>query len=80
MNRADMDFRFKGLFPVKMQEVCTDVFISCIYVFMLKQKEIFFKKTNNVAETYASTEELQGVPIRRHLLTLVDLCSRSGSK
>lgn len=42
INRADMDFRFKGLFPVKMQKVCADIFISCIYVFMLKQKDNFF--------------------------------------
>lgn len=44
MNTAEMDFRFKDLFSVKMQEVCTDVFISCIYMFMLKQKENFFLK------------------------------------
>lgn len=42
INRADMDFRLKGLFPVKMQKVCADIFISCIYVFMLKQKDNFF--------------------------------------
>lgn len=33
MNRADMDFKFKDLFSVKMQKACTDVFISCVYMF-----------------------------------------------
>lgn len=60
MNRADMDFRFKGLFPVKMQEVCTDVFISCIYVFILKQKEIFSKKQQCSRNIYINERASRG--------------------
>lgn len=60
MNRADMDFRFKGLFPVKMQEVCTDVFISCIYVFILKQKEIFSKKQQCSRNVYINERASRG--------------------
>lgn len=34
-----MDFRPKNLFAVTTQKSCTDVFISSVYMFMLKQKE-----------------------------------------
>lgn len=45
INRADMNFRPMDLFPVKMQEVCTDIFISCVYMFMLKQEKFLKKPT-----------------------------------
>ena len=50
MNRAEVDFGSKDFFPVTIQKLCTDVFVSCVYMFMLKQKDKL-KKTNSGAET-----------------------------
>lgn len=46
MNSAEIDFRSKNSFPVTIWKSHTDVFISSVYMFMLKQKEKL-KKPNN---------------------------------
>lgn len=51
--QREMDFRPKNLFAVTTQKSCTDVFISSVYMFMLKQKEKIKgeKKKHNTQES-----------------------------
>lgn len=59
MHRAEVDFGSKDFFPVTIQKLCTDVFVSCVYMFMLKQKDKLNKQWSRNMNHQQSYSEYQ---------------------